>query len=181
MNRLFFIALFMCCATISVAPDTLLAEIDWCSHKQISWNDFWGAPDPNSRYSAVSATYLQEKHACDDFGRFRYSVKAVFVKNQSWSRDKRSSRLLHHEQLHFNLTELHARKLRKLFSELPYPCYIAERRIQLKIDSLYDKMEFAHRFYDDDTYHGLNLERQHFWDKMVNSALDELSQFGCAE
>lgn len=181
MNRLVFIALFLWCATISVAPGVLLSEIDWCNRKQISWTDFWGTPDPYSRYSAVSATYLQEKHACDDFGRFRYSVKAVFVKDQSWSRDKRSSRLLHHEQLHFNLTELHARKLRKLFSELPYPCYLPERKIKLMVDSLYEKMEFAHRFYDEDTFHGLKIERQHFWDEMVNSALNELSPFACDE
>ncbi|OWY24968.1 DUF922 domain-containing protein [Sphingobacteriales bacterium UPWRP_1] len=181
MMRFFFIAIFLCCTTIAVAPGTLLSEIDWCNRKQISWSDFWRNPDPYSRYSAVSATYLQEKHACDNFGQFKYSVKAVFVKDQSWSRDKRSTRLLHHEQLHFNLTELHARKLRKLFSDLRNPCYIPERRIQLMIDSLYDKMEFAHRFYDDDTFHGLNNERQQFWDELVNSALEELAPFSCEQ
>lgn len=171
----------MLCAILVYAPGNVSSEIDWCNGSSISWNDFWGNPDPYSRFSAISATYLQEKHFCNEYDRFRYSVRSVFVRKQSWSRDKKSAKLLHHEQIHFNLTELHARKLRKLFSELQYPCFIPEARIKYMVDSLYEKMEYAHRFYDEDTFHGLNTKRQEFWTDMVTEALFDLEEFACTQ
>lgn len=155
-------------------------ELDWCYHRTLSWDDFWGAPDPYSRYSAISSTYLQEKHKCEANNKFTYSVKSVFVKTASWSTDKKSASLLHHEQIHFDLTELHARKLRKLFADLPYPCYLPTKVVKYKIDSLYDELEKAHRFYDRDTYHGLYSSKQEKWDNLVAMGLQSLDDFACS-
>ncbi|HRI27617.1 MAG TPA: hypothetical protein PK715_06115, partial [Chitinophagales bacterium] len=56
----FFFALFFL-----PAPTSAPFELDWCYQRTLSWDDFWGAPDPYSRYSAISSTYLQEKHKCE--------------------------------------------------------------------------------------------------------------------
>jgi hypothetical protein len=59
---------------------------------------------------------------------FEYRVVAAFRPDHSWVRPeilKRpadSARALRHEQTHFDLTEVHARRLRRYFMELVAPC-----------------------------------------------------------
>jgi len=181
MKRFFSMLLFVFAASLSLSPINLSYEIEWCRQRNISWEDFWGKPDSSSRYSAISATYIQEKHKCDYRNRFTFSVRSVFLKTQSWSTDKKSAKLLHHEQLHFDLTEVYARKLRKVFSELDNPCQMSKTQVKSIIDNLYDEMEKAHNLYDHETVHGLRTNRQEFWTKIIGEALFELDSFACTD
>lgn len=87
-ETLFSMLLFVFAVSLSLSPINLSYEIEWCRQRNISWEDFWGKPDSSSRYSAISATYIQEKHKCDYRNRFTFSVRSVFLKTQSWSTDK---------------------------------------------------------------------------------------------
>lgn len=179
MNRFTLNILFFFVVFVFSAPSNTSTEIEWCHQRYISWDDFWGKPDKYSRYSAISATYLQEKHRCDYRNRFTYSVRTVFVKTQSWSTDKKSENLLHHEQLHFDLTELYARKLRKTFSELQNPCSLPKSQVKSIIDNLYNEMEKAHSLYDQETLHGLKSGKQAFWTKLITESLAEMEDYAC--
>lgn len=152
-------------------------EISWDKDRKLSWSDFTGVPPHDAYYSAISATYIEEEHRCGEDGSFYYDVKSVFVKDLSWTQDHHSEALLHHEQKHFDLTELYARKLRKLFATLENPCRIPMEDLQRIIHQLLNDMEKAHHIYDEMTVHGLNKTQQKVWDDMIANSLLQLDAY----
>ncbi len=155
------------------------AELDWCEFRRLTWPDFKAQPDRHSFFSAVSATYIEEQHGCSEDGSFKYTVKAVFVKNESWSANIQSEDLLAHEQSHFDLTEYYARKLRKRFRDLKNPCQVPDETIRMMLDSLYNELESTHQLYDQYTLHGLKKENQAIWNDIIAKCLYELNDFAC--
>ncbi len=173
-------------ALINSMPDQTLLhernasdELDWCEFRRLTWTDFKAQPDKYSFFSAVSATYIEEQHGCSEDGSFKYSVKAVFVKNESWSANICSPDLLQHEQSHFDLTEYCARKLRKRFHDLQNPCQVQEETIRSMLDSLYYELETTHQLYDQYTLHGLKKDNQIIWNDIIAKCLYELKDFTC--
>lgn len=161
------------------ATDHANVDLDWCENRNLVWFDFRAKPDFDSHYSALSATYIEESHVCSEAGHFKYSVKAVFAKNQSWVTMTADSALLMHERTHFDLTEYYARKLRKKFSDLSNPCQIPQEEMAAIIDSVYNELEITHRIYDQYTLHGLNDENQQIWNDIVKRCLIELGDYTC--
>ena len=174
----FYMALLILCHTFYVvAQDTPENEVSWEENKDLNWQDFKGTPEVKSNFSAVSATYIETTHGCNGEGKFAYSVRAAFVKNQSWTRDHHSEGLLGHEQLHFDLTEYFARKMRQELAQIPNPCDQSLEKIKTIIDSLYTQMEDAHELYDIYTQHGLDHEQQHAWDDYIAIKLEKLKDY----
>ncbi|MGB0840229.1 MAG: DUF922 domain-containing protein [Chitinophagales bacterium] len=155
--------------------------IEWGKYHLLKWSDFKGVPENNSYFSAVSALYLQESHACDRYNGFEFEIKAMFDKEGSWSRNKKSLKLLRHEQLHFDLTEFYARKLRKRFEALENACMLPEYRIQEVVDEVFYDMVKAHESYDKMTKHGLVREEQEHWRIFVRERLNELDHYASAQ
>ncbi|MBK8472685.1 MAG: hypothetical protein IPL33_11280 [Sphingobacteriales bacterium] len=176
---LYILATFLQAVPQEYYSDNCLPELDWCEERKLFWTDFRARPDAHSLYSAVSATYIEEKHGCSEAGVFEYDVKAVFVKNESWSVDMDSEALLKHEQTHFDLTEYFARKLRLRFRALNNPCAMSEEAILSMVDSIYVELEMTHHLYDQYTVHGLNKENQRLWDDIVMLSLQELNDYTC--
>ena len=158
-------------------PVSSMNEIQWCEQDKLEWQDFDGQPSDFSPFSAVSATYIEESHGCSEAGEFHFSVKAVFVKDKSWSVDKVCNDLLQHEQVHFDLTEYYARKMRFKFESLKNPCSLPTEDILEMVNEVYEDMETAHRVYDEFTVHGLNKENQKLWNKYVAESLMDLNHF----
>ncbi|MBW2962857.1 DUF922 domain-containing protein [Mesonia aestuariivivens] len=84
------------------------------------------------------------------------------------------NRLLTHEQLHFDISELYARKMRKILSEF-HPKTLNEAKLQLK--RIHHKVEreriYFQNTYDKETQHGTLTKQQQRWQKRVGKALSE--------
>ena len=92
-----------------------------------------------------------------------FEVSANFNKNTSWCRKEyQSETLLKHEQLHFDIAELFARKLKLAFSNYSY-----SRNYQNEILEIFEekKLEYhaMQRRYDEETEHSLNMFKQKEW------------------
>lgn len=174
-------ALFLIYAFLQSSPEVIEQQknpdLEWQKPGQLYWTDFRAVPERGSFYHAVTATYLEETHGCSDEGKFMYDVKAVFVRNQSWSLEKWSEQLLQHEQVHFDITEVFARHLRQYFTQLKYPCRVPEEEIQRKIAEVYRDLELMHHFYDERTQHGLQSDNQERWETFVKQRLDNLQAY----
>jgi predicted secreted Zn-dependent protease len=85
--------------------------------------------------------------------------------------------LLRHEQTHFDLTELAARRLRKHLAELRDPCIdtATPREIDRVIAEHGQQWEQEQKLYDRQTGHGTNAARQQFWDRQTREQLDALA------
>ena len=98
-------------------PPTPAAVICWQEGLKLRWRDFQAphnlTADTSAGAHTSAAIYIAGQE--DAQGRPAYVVECFFVKKESWVRDSASSgqnALLAHEQLHFDIAELFARKIR---------------------------------------------------------------------
>ena len=111
-----------------------------------------------------------------DTSRYTYKVKAVFNRYKSWTLDT-TKYILAHEQLHFDIGELYARKLRKAIKVLSKKYEMADKYVQSVIDKLLAERTLRDDNYDHDTIHGLIKESQHEWAKKIYGELEQLKEY----
>ena len=113
MYKILFMFL-LCCTCLSLkAQDTLF----WKATDTLTWNDFKGTPDRSARYLAISATGITYtyKFSGEDLN---FQVRAFFVRSKSWRNYGTDLKVLRHEQGHFDITEIYARKLASQLKQL---------------------------------------------------------------
>lgn len=87
----------------------------------------------------------------------------------SWKRTKSCTNYtLNHEQRHFDISEVFARKLRSAFADYEF----SRRTVARDIDAIFKKVctekDSVNSLYDKETYHSLNQEKQAAWDKQID-------------
>lgn len=158
-------------------------EIVWCQNRPLTWCDFEGEVPQNTHeqiFSAISALYLDCR--CGFFNdNWNYSVQAKFVKNESFAKkDIVSTKLLKHEQRHFDLTEVYARKMRKKLQKTTEQKILQDSSdIRKTINKIENEHQNNQLLYDYQTQHGLNLEAQLHWDSIITTSLNELKEYTC--
>jgi hypothetical protein len=171
MNRLHYIFLFsIIFSTTSFAqqPQSLL---EWNEYYTLGWEDFQGRPAEGTFGDAGTAVHIKAKPYY--VGKeIRYDVYAYFNREKSWKRDT-SNALLKHEQLHFHIAELYARKIRKKIDVLSAAGTNDIDTYNAAIKQLLLESNEADERYDYETLHGAISKKQAAWEKKV---LEELSQ-----
>ncbi len=150
-------------------------------HPKLSWQDFKGTPSGSSPHrasinSGLSYTY----HGMDQstIGRPHYKVYAYFYPQLSWRRDLNETdpALLAHEQLHWDITEVYARKLR-----VAYHRYRPRKDPKSEMDYIFQVFEKKRKAvqdkYDLETRHGRDKEAQLKWWVAINEELFLLSEW----
>lgn len=169
-----FIAAFYSSFAAAQSKDTIY----WNANRKLKWEDFKGRPDKSTNLLAMTQAGIGYTVACND-GILDLKIFCYFNVNQSWTKEKTDAEeLLRHEQVHFDITELYARKLRKRISEVSDPC---GKNIK-ELDKIYGSnfMECTNRQddYDRESEHSLNEEQQRRWEEMVAQELKGLEGFG---
>ncbi|MCG3164254.1 MAG: hypothetical protein POELPBGB_00008 [Bacteroidia bacterium] len=163
-------------STLAQSKDTVY----WNAERKLKWQDFKGRPDESTNLLAMTQAGIGYEVACNN-GELKVKVFCYFNVKKSWTKEEESDELLRHEQLHFDITELYTRKLRKLVSELEDPC---GKNIS-KLNGLYEEnmkgWVKAQDDYDRESEHSLNNEQQRLWDEKVARELKELKQYGSAD
>ncbi|MEM0997362.1 MAG: DUF922 domain-containing protein [Bacteroidota bacterium] len=147
-------------------------EIRWRKNRRLTWDDFRGRPDRRSPMDALTESGISFSWSCDYRG-FQHETYSMFVPDKSWVKEE-SDALLRHEQLHFDITELHARKIRKYFGELRYPCRLGQRGINSAAQRLIRESSAMQQRYDRETNHSLREEEQVRWERYVARELTDL-------
>jgi len=90
--------------------------IPWSSSKQLSWKDFKGEPT-NERAAAITASGITYRFSTTDTNdnlEIDFKVITHFYPNKSWYNPSLvNAEILEHEQRHFDISEIFARKMRK--------------------------------------------------------------------
>jgi hypothetical protein len=150
------------------------APIQWSAHKKLSWSDFQGQPDRYSDMQAMTHSGIDFSYDCYR-GEFRVNIQASFDPSKSWRKRSASDRILAHEQLHFDITELCARRMRKAFSEQPDPCRLGNAQIMKIANQHFDYWKKLQQQYDIETRHSILREKQAEWEGKVAAELTVLS------
>ena len=161
---------------------TARGALPWSGSRRLRWTDFEAAAPAANGEGALTAYSIFYGVQCTG-ERFQFLALAGFLPRDSWVRpevlaDKvQGDRTLRHEQTHFDLTEVFARRLRKSFSDLYQPC----RRPDGDLDALaskYIQQEKAEQQrYDDETRHCLAAPAPADWDRLVASDLQSLAAY----
>lgn len=150
--------------------------IPWSTERQLDWDDFRGPPQRRSVMVAESFTQLSYYWDCNG-DEVEFSVHAHFNPRKSWVRGEPTTKLLEHEQLHFDITELYARRLRRNFSELDAPCSYPKEMISDHYRELMSDWRKTQERYDRETSHSLVRSEQKKWEEWVSEELAALQQY----
>lgn len=145
-------------------PDTESDRLQWKASEKLVWADFQGVPDyGNDKIAALTSSAILYRHYCAEDGKLAVSVEAVFRKADSWVKpEAMTPHYLEHEQLHFDITELYARKLRKEFAKYDFEC--SEKwHLERVANQVLADWRNKEKEYDWDTKYSLDEPRQRKW------------------
>lgn len=150
--------------------------IAWEAGVPLTWNQFRGAVEKDNPHHAQSHCMLDASVKNIDNSIF-IEVNAYFLPAQSWTRVRDDEALLHHEQLHFDITELHARMLRKRL----IVAFRQNRDLALIFEQNFDDVNAAlqkmQERYDRETQHGTRGRVQRLWEEKITASLREYRDF----
>lgn len=150
--------------------------IEWSEDRKLKWSDFKGKPKNLSRNEALTDSGMSIGLKCDD-RTSEVSIGCFFDRKGSWAKDDRTDYLLAHEQLHFDITELFVRKLRKQIAKLGNDCKKLNDHIEKYYNQNYKEFVAYQNAYDSESNHSLNKEKQAYWEKKVARELEELKSY----
>jgi hypothetical protein len=161
------------------------AEIPWSAERRLAWADFRG-PAPGGTVEVARTVYILSAESRCRGQEFQFKVVALFLPMHSWVRphvlvdpDARA-RVLAHEQTHFDLTEVYARRMRRHFAELYNPCGLVEEGVRTFVDRFVREEAEAQGRYDKETRYGLDAARQDRWNRDIADMLAALEKFAAA-
>ena len=174
-----FRAIYFLLILVLIQPieDSLL----WDESIKLKWTDFRGLPNDDSDAAAITASgitvELSAKTTQTKLIEHNAIIEARFYPDKSWYRKElANSFILAHEQLHFDITELYARKLRQEIDNATFSIHI-KKEIS-KLNKAIDKeLRDLQKRYDHDSNFSLKMETQRKWQEYVDRELNKLSKY----
>lgn len=159
--------------TSSTTTDTIY----WSEDYKLTWNDFKGQPNYNSKnISALSSSGIMHSKGCKD-GKLIYEVLSYFEKKESWVKaEAYTNHHLKHEQIHFDITELYARKLREALTKQEFKCG-QEAAFEYFVNTFIKDWHKLQHDYDYTSQHSINREVQAEWFQRIEIELLLLDEY----
>ena len=154
-------------------PKLYESKIEWRKDRKLTWADFKGKPQTEAYPNTLAMTYsgfrLETNHK--PFKESPIEVSNAFVTQQSWGLDAhRNEYVLQHEQLHFDITEIFTRKLRKTLFDNNITSKHFDRAKEV-FDAMFIEYKLFQDRYDNDTQRGEKKDTQEKWKAIVEIEL----------
>tara|TARA_R110002051_G_scaffold226875_1_gene289413 strand:- start:1186 stop:1713 length:528 start_codon:yes stop_codon:yes gene_type:complete len=145
----------------------------WQSSLKLNWSNFKGKPT-NNKAAAVTAsglTYNFSTLSKNGEIKVDYTIGSYFYPDKSWYRPEVcDSIILSHEQLHFDITELYARKFREQLKNKKFTS-----NAKNEVRAIYKQINFElneyQNLYDAETDFSRNREKQLEWKNKIATKL----------
>lgn len=172
----FFIATFL---IFCVSQDSPIMR--WNPDYKIEWSDFKGKPVLQTTTVAVTASGItfsfSSKKSDTRLIDYNYLVRADFYPEQSWYDEARvTPSILNHERLHFDITELFARKFRQRIESTTFNMNISNQMETIH-NSINRELETMQNTYDAQTNNSQNRELQKEWETKIKQQLNKLVHY----
>lgn len=143
--------------------------IRWDENRKLTWDDFKAPAQKLGNTAAMTTTHLGFSYNVKN-GKATYIIDCRFEKNRSWGLVK-NDWILKHEQGHFDIAEIFARKLNRDINKYEFD----RTNFQKDLDGIYkavvtEKEQFQQQ-YDDETDYSRNKPKQEEWLKRIESEL----------
>lgn len=152
----------------------------WKSDTKIGWEDFQDSVPLNHEFDAWTVSGINYRYHYDSHSATA-TIHSFFDRNESWSvKEKQTARILDHEQRHFDITEIFARKFRKsIFAWNKKTAF--DKFIKSCFDSIMNLRKKEEVLYDDETKHSKDAKGQASWNAKIDSLLSAYSEFSSAD
>lgn len=149
--------------------------IYWSDSYRLEWTDFDRLPERYSDHSAYSVVgYESSIQLTDEL--YKATIRTYFDKDESWAKSWVAI-LLVHEQGHFDLAELHARKFRQKVHEAMKDESITLAKFEYLNDETLRSLEDAHADYDRATNFSMDYRAQLDWAETIQKQLQALDSY----
>lgn len=178
-----FLVVFIILLNISVfSQKTSIIEdeniIIWTETRLLTWKDFkkiknQKSADDKKAISSIGLSFIpiyNQNKTCS------FEVVPYFDKKKSRTTAKRSESLLKHEQYHFNIAELLARKFREHQDTLDKE-NLGKNEYDLIINWYKRVYQSYQDNYDSATKHGAIIRNQKKWEKKIDIELQGLGKY----
>lgn len=150
--------------------------IYWNKNKNLIFSDFKGIPPVTSEFKAISSLSINYE-TLSNYPNYTVSIKAIFLCENAWFKDKSSIYLLNHEQRHFDIMEIYARMTRKAISNKIFELDNMQKEYDEAISSVYKQYKIIDNQYDKETNLSQDEYCQDWWNKYIDEQLEELKEY----
>lgn len=178
--HLIFISFFL----FFITPD-YEDTIIWSDNVKLTWDDFKGEKNIETEAVAVTASGItfayKVKKANGKIIDFTTNIEAHFYPHKSWVvKELADDYILAHEQLHFDITELHVRKFKKQIGTVK-----ASQKLGNELDRLHrninKELALMQNQYDKESNNSINKDVQEKWSLLIPKELKKLEAFKTKE
>ncbi|WP_103068806.1 hypothetical protein [Aquimarina sediminis] len=174
----FFIVILSLVFCGSFAQEVVIENdslILWQKDRQLTWDDFKGDP-VEDKINALAEVHGRIKTIKTYWsnGVPRFEIGCHFLKFDSWTSTKDSLSLVH-EQIHFDIYELHARKIRKAFCELNEKGVTDFKSYQDLFNNNLKANGELNELYDIEVV--VKQDNQQKWQEKIAKELEELKEY----
>jgi hypothetical protein len=143
--------------------------IEWNASGRLSWQDFQGVPPEDAANAALTSSGILINFNYNNRS-LSYNITCNFDKTKSWGRI-RNDHILAHEQGHFDITEIHARKLYKSLKAYRFRQSTVSNDIHEIYQGIVNDLQQMQNDYDRETDHSRNLYQQKIWLDKIQAEL----------
>jgi len=153
----------------------------WEESRKLTWSDFKGPVQTDADVAAVTASGITFSYSMrKSDGRitdFEAQAEAHFYPENSWFIKARcNDHILAHEQLHFDITELHVRIFRYRLARLQ-----VTQNLKVQLDQLHNtinkELASMQHQYDTQSQNSINKEEQAKWNVYVAKNLKRFEAY----
>lgn len=157
---------------------TTIAKVLWQENKPLTKQHFKGPIDTKSKFmsntnTTITIRIVKQKGVTAE-------VTNYFDPAKSWIKPNATNEILLHEQLHFDITEIYARELRKQIKILQRSTADMDV-LNMEIKSAFKQyarlMEKEQNRYDNETNHSIIVDMQKKWTDSVAIRLNNLKEY----
>lgn len=167
---------------IFISTHIFCQKIEWKEDLKLKWNNFKSESNIMNNSDIVAYAHCGWEYSAvvssDKLTPVIIKIEAIFIEDKSWKDDKKiSDYSLLHEQKHFDIAEIFARKLRREVSEkiISSADYIESfYKIYNKITKEYNNFQ---SLYDQDTKNGTNKAKQKEYNSIIINELELLKDY----
>lgn len=161
--------------------DQTEGHIMWSEDRQLTWDDFGGKAKKNHFASAMSDITFSVKINSEG-NKLMIYVRPSFNPKGSWVKpEDKTDYLLKHEQIHFDIYEVNARKLRQELQTKKLTNTNSQSILNQLVNKYSELNVKTQDRYDEETEHSIKTDKQEKWNAKIEEELKSLEEYKAYE
>ncbi len=174
-RRILLVLSCSCFLLIARAQSSNDGFIDWSENRPLAWADYQGTPDASSSSAASTSTLVQVQYGFKN-QTVDFHIRCCFSPTRSWGLHK-DDYILSHEQGHFDISELFARKLCSKLRDYSFNPSTYQKDLDRIYNSVMKERQEMQDQYDRETNHSIDRTAQAAWKKKIAGLLRDFSAY----